>query len=91
MEPETQEYEMYIDVEQTSWSRLYLKVPGVSPEHAQRYAKEVFKNGGSDALAEKFGNERLLDGFGWESMIETLETTGVEQLWYDDILVHSID
>lgn len=83
MEPKTQEYELYVDVEQKSWSRLYLKVPGVSPEHAQRYAKEVFRNGGSDALEEKFGNTEL----GWESLIETNEVTGVEQLWYDDILV----
>ena len=86
MEPETQEYEMYIDVEMTEWRRLYIKVPGASPEHAQQYARDVFRNGGSEALEEKFGNE-----LGWESMIETAEATGQEQLWYDDILVHSID
>lgn len=84
MEPETQEYEMYIDVEMTEWRRLYIKVPGASPEHAQRYAKSIFKCGGSDALEEKFGI-----GLGWESMIETSEATGQEQLWYDDTLVHS--
>lgn len=86
-EPTRQEYEMYIDVEQKSWSRLYLTVPGVSPEHAQRYAKSVFRNGGADALEEKFGNTEL----GWESLIETNEVTGVEQLWYDDILVAESD
>lgn len=84
-EPAQQEYEMYVDVEMTEWRRLYIKVPGVSPEHAQRYARDVFRNGGSEALEEKFGNE-----LGWESMIETAYPTGHEQLWHDDILVHSI-
>lgn len=82
---EAPHYEMHIDVEMTEWRRLHIRVPGMSPEHAQRYAKEVFQRGGSDALEKEFGKF----GLGWESMNETCEATGQEQLWYDDILVHS--
>lgn len=84
-EPTTQEYELHVDVEMTEWRRLYIKVPGVSPEHAQRYARDVFRYGGSDALEEKFGNE-----LGWESMIETAGATGCEELWYNDILIADV-
>lgn len=86
MNPETKEYELYVDAEMTEWRRLYIRVPGVSPEHAQRYAKSVFESGGSDALEEQFGI-----GLGWESLIETSMPTGREELMYDDILIHRKD
>lgn len=81
---EPQEYDMYVDIEHKIWYRMHFTVTAINEHHADRLAKDVFKRGGWDALNTKFGTDD------WETLDDTAEETGVQQLFRDDTLISEI-